>query len=84
MLAALWAVAVADVFLGRMRHHRNLWSRPLAIRSAFADLKTERLCSADPSARALVEACLEILRSFEERAAATWLKWLGGPRGVVC
>ena len=43
MLAALWAVEVADVFLGSIRQHGHLWRLPLAIRSAFADLKTERL-----------------------------------------
>ena len=45
MLAALWAVEVADVFLGSIRHHGHLWRLPMAIRSAFADLKPERLCS---------------------------------------
>jgi len=51
-------------------------------RSNFADLTPERLCSADPSARPLLEAGLEFLRLIEERAAPRWLQWLGGPRGV--
>jgi len=38
MLAALWAVEVADVFPGSIRHHGHLWRLPVAIRSAFADL----------------------------------------------
>jgi len=82
MLPALWAVEMEDVFLGSIRHHEHLWRLPLAIRSGFADLKTERLCSADPSAGPLLEAGLELLRLIEERAAPTWLQWLGGPRGV--
>jgi len=43
MLAALWAVEVADVFLGSIRHHGHHWRLPMAIRSAFADLTPERL-----------------------------------------
>jgi len=82
MLAALWAVDVADVFLGSIRHHGHLWRLPMAIRSAFADLTPERLCSADPSARPLLEAWLKLLRLIEERAPPYLLSWLGGPRGV--
>jgi len=82
MLAALWAVEVADVFLGSIRHHGNLWGLPMAIRSAFADLTPERLCSADPSAQSLLEAGLKLLRLVQERAPPDWLQWLGGPRGV--
>jgi len=82
MLAALWAVEVADVFLGSIRHHGHLWRLPMAIRSAFADLTLERLCSADPSARPLLEAGLKLLRLIEERAPPDWLSWIGGPRGV--
>jgi len=41
MLPALWAVEVADVFLGSIRHHGHLWRLPLAVRSGFADLNTE-------------------------------------------
>jgi len=82
MLAALWAVVVADVFLGSIRHHGHLWRLPMAIRSAFADLTPERLCSADPSARPLLETGLKLLRLIEERAPPDWLSWLGGPRGV--
>jgi len=43
ILSTLWAVDVADVLLGSIRHHRRLWRLPLAIRSAFADITTERL-----------------------------------------
>jgi len=82
MLAALWAVEVAHVLLGSIRHHGHLWRLPMAIRSAFVDLKTARLCSADLSARPHLEARLELLRLIEERAAPTWLQRLGGPRGV--
>jgi len=82
MLAALWAVEVADVFLGSIRHHGHLWCLPMAIRSAFSDLTPERLCSADPSARLLLEAGLKLLRLIEERAPPDWLQWLWGPRGV--
>jgi len=45
MWAALWAVEVADVFLGSIRHHGHLWRLPMAIRSAFADLTPERFGS---------------------------------------
>jgi len=73
---------VADVFLGNIRHHGHLWRLPLAIRSAFTDLTPERLCSAEPSARPLLEAGLKLLQLIEERAPPDWLSWLGGPRGV--
>jgi len=82
MLAALWAVEVTDVFLGSIRHHGHLWRLPMAIRSAFADLTPERLCSADPSAQPLLEAGLKLLRLIEEQAPANRLSWLGEPRGV--
>jgi len=82
MLAALWAVEVADVFLESIRHHGHLWRLPMAIQSAFADMTPERLCSADPSARPLLEAGLKLLRLIEKRAPPNWLSWLGGPRGV--
>jgi len=82
MLAALWAVEVADVFLGTIRHYGHLWRLPMAIRSAFADLTPERLCSVHPSARPLLEAGLKLLRLTEERAPLVWLSWIGGPRGV--
>jgi len=82
LLAALWAAEVADVFLGSIRHHEHLWRLSMAIRSALADLTLERLCSADPSARPLIEAGLKLLRRIEERAPPDWLSWLGGPRGV--
>jgi len=62
MLAALCDVEVVDVFLGSSCHQGHLWSLPLAIRSAFADVTTERLCSADPSTRPLHDAGLELLR----------------------
>jgi len=82
MLAALWAVEVADVFLGSIHHHVHLCRLPMAIWSAFADLTPERLCSADPSARPLLEAGLKLLRLIEGRAPPDWLSWIGGPRGV--
>jgi len=82
MLAALWAGEVADVFLGSIRHHGHLWRLPMAISSAFADMTPERLCSADPSARPLLEAGLTLLRLTEERAPPVWLQWIGGPRGI--
>jgi len=82
MEAVLWSFEVVDVFFGSIRHHGHLWRLPLDMRSAFADLTTERLRSADRSARPLLEACLELLRRIEERATASWHKWLGGPRGV--
>jgi len=40
------------------------------------------LRSADPSAGPLLEAGLDLLQHIEERAALTWLEWLGGARGV--
>jgi len=82
MLAVLWADEVADIFLGSIRHQGHIWRRPLAIWSAFADLTTERLCSADTSARPLLKAGLELLRRIDELATASWLHWLGGPRRV--
>jgi len=54
----------------------------MGFRSACADLTPERLCSADPSARSLLEAGLRLLPLIEERAPPDWLSWLGGPRGV--
>jgi len=74
MLAALWAVEVAAVFLGSIRHHGHLWRFPMAIRSAFADLKPQRLCSAGSSTRALLEAGLRLLRLIEEWAVPDWLQ----------
>jgi len=82
MLVALWAVEVADVFLGSIRHHGHQSRFPMAIRSALADLTPERLCSADLSARPLLEAGLKLLRLIEKRAPPDWLSLLGGPRGV--
>jgi len=73
---------VADVFLGSIRHHGHLWRLPMAIRSAFADLSLERVCSADPSARPLLEAGLKLLRLIEERAPPDRLSWIWGPRGI--
>jgi len=46
MLATLWAVEVADVFVGSIRHHGHLWRLPLVLRTALAELTAERLCSA--------------------------------------
>ena len=82
MLEALWAFEVANVFLWSIRLHGNLWRLPMAIRSAFADLTPERMCSADPSARPLLEDGLKLVRRIEGRAPPDWLSWLGGPRGV--
>jgi len=82
MLASLWAVEVADVFLGSIRHHGHLWRLPIAIRSASADLTPERWCSADPSAQPLLEAGLKLLQLIEEQAPANRLSWLEGPRRV--
>jgi len=56
MLATLWGAEVADVFVGSIRHHGHLWRLPLVLRTAFVELTAERLCSADPSARPLLEA----------------------------
>ena len=61
ILAAQWAVQVADVFLGSIRHHGHLWRLPMAIPSVFADLTLERLCSADLSAQLLLEAGLKFI-----------------------
>ena len=66
MLATLWAVEVADVFVGSIRHHGHLWRLPLALRTALVELTAERLCSADWSVRPLLEAGLELLRLVEE------------------
>jgi len=82
VLSTRWAVEVADVFLGIIRHHVDLWRLLLAIRLALADLATERLCSASPSIRPLLEAGLELLRLIVERATASWLQCTGGPRWV--
>jgi len=54
----------------------------MAIRSAFAYLTPERLCSADASAQPLLEAGLKLLRLIEEQAPPNRLFWLRGPRGV--
>ena len=56
---------------------------PMAIRSAFADLTPERLCSADPSAQPLLEAGLKLFQLIEEKAPSNRLSWLAGPRGVL-
>jgi len=82
MLAALWAVEVADVFQGSIRHHGHLCRFPLYILSAFADQTPERLCLADPSATPRFEAGLKLLRFVEERAPRDWQQWLGGPREI--
>ena len=82
MLATLWAAEVADVFVGSIRHHGHLWRLPLVLRTAFVELTAERLCSADPSARPLLEAGLELLRLVEEHGKESWLLHDGSPRGV--
>jgi len=66
ILATLWAVEVADVFVGSIRHHGHLWRLPLVLRTALGELTAERLCSADSSVRPLLEAGLELLRLVEE------------------
>jgi len=80
MLAALWAVELADVFLESIRQHGHLGRLPMAIPSACAELTPERLCSADPSAQPFLEAGLKLLRLIEEQSPANRLSWLGGPR----
>jgi len=72
MLAALWAVDAADVFLRSIRYYGHLWRLPLAIRSVFEDLTTERLCSAGPSALLFIAEGLELLRLVEAREKASW------------
>jgi len=82
ILATLWAFEVADVFVGSIRHHGHLWRLPLVLRTALAELTAERLCSADSSARPLLEAGLELLRLVEELGKESWLLYDGSPRGV--
>jgi len=82
MLATLWAVEVADVFVGSIRHHGHLWRLPVALREAFAVLTAERLCSADSTVQPLLEAGPVLLRRVEEQADAAWMEWEGTPRGV--
>jgi len=82
MLATLWAVEVADVFVGSIRHHGHLWRLPLVLRTALVELTTEILYSADSSARTLLEAGLELLRLVEELGKESWLLHDGSPRGV--
>jgi len=74
MLATLWAVDLVDVLVGKTLHHGHHWRLPLSTWSAFYDLTTELLCSADLSVRPLLEAGLELLRIIEERAKASWLQ----------
>ena len=83
MLATLWPAEMVDIFLCGIFHRGHLWRLPLAFWSAFADLKTERFSSADPSVRPLLEAGLKLLRLIEERESAPWPQWTGGPRGVL-
>jgi len=82
MLATLWAVEMADVFVGSIRHHGHLWRLPLVLRTALVELTAERLCSADSSARPLLRAGLELLRLVEELGKESWLLYDGSPRGV--
>jgi len=82
MMATLWAVEVADVFVGSIRHHGHLWRLPLVLRTALAELTAERLCSADSSARPLLEAGFELLRLVEELGRESWLLYDASPRGV--
>jgi len=82
MMDTLWAVEVADVFVGSIRHHGHLWRLPLLLRTAMVELTAERLCSADLSARPLLEAELELLRLVEELGQESWLLYDGSLRGV--
>jgi len=82
MLATLWAVEVADVFVSSILFHGHLWRLPLALRSAFTSLTVERLCSTNPSVQPLLAAALTLLDQVEDYAAASWLEWEGTPRGV--
>jgi len=79
MLAALWALQVVDVLLGRIRHDGHLWRLPLAIRSDFADVTNERLCLADLSARSLLEADPELLRLIKSGRQPLGFCGLGNP-----
>lgn len=74
MLAPLWSVEVVHVFVRSILHQGHPWRLPRAIRSAFADLTTEHLFSADRSFRPLFEASLELRRLNEERATAAGLE----------
>jgi len=82
MLSTLWAVEVADVFVGSIHHHGHLRRLPKVLRTALAELTAERLCSADSSVRPLLEAGLELLRLVEELGKESWLLSNGSPRGV--
>jgi len=73
IFAALWAIDVADVFVGSIRHHSHLWRLPLALRTDLVELTAERLCSADSSVRPILEAGLELLRLVEEIGKESWL-----------
>jgi len=70
ILALLWAVEVAHVLVGSIRHHERLWRLPVALREAFGVLTAERLCSADSTAQPLLEAGLVLLRRMKEQAHA--------------
>jgi len=82
MWATLWAVEVADVFVGSVRHHGHLWRLPLALWTALVELTAERLCSADSSVRPLLEAWLELLRLVKELRKESLLLYDESPRGV--
>jgi len=82
MLATLWAVEVANVFVGSIRHHGHLWRLLLVLQTALVELTAERLCSADLSARDLLEAGLELLRLVKELGKESCLLYDGSPRGV--
>lgn len=82
LLATLCDVEVANVFVGGSIHHGHLWRLPLALRSAFADLTVEQLCSADLSVLPLLEAALKLLHQMEEFSRPAWLDWEGNLGGV--
>jgi len=62
MLAALWAVEVADVFLESIRHHGHLWRLSMAIRSVTAGHLAPALGEPDPS----------------QSRGDTWIRVMGG------
>jgi len=82
MLAALWAIEVADLFVDSIHHLGHLWRLPLALQTALFELKGERLCSADSWVRPLLEAGLNLLCLVEELGKESWILNDKSPRGV--
>jgi len=83
ILASLWAVEVADVFVSRIRHHGHSRRLPLALRTASVELTAERLCLADSTIRPLLDAGFKLRRLVEELGEKSWLLYDGNPRGVL-